>query len=621
MKNRTLFLLISLTFSNLLLSAQPADPAKLTIDRIFTNWEFVGDRFGQVRWFDDGLGYTTTERSTETTGGTDLVYYDAETGDSEIMIPASRLIPEGETAPIQISNYEWSNEKDKLLIFTNTKRVWRYNTRGDYWVLNLGTLELKQLGGDLPESSLMFAKFSDDGAKVAYVSKHNIYVENLENSVITQLTFDGSETTINGTFDWVYEEEFSLRDGFRWSPDGSKIAYWQLDATGIGEYLMLNTTDSIYSRTIPVQYPKVGTTNSACKVGVVSANGSETTWMKVPGDPRNNYIMRMDWAANSDQILIQHMNRLQNHLTLFYGDSESGEVEKLYEEKDEAWIDAHDYLTWLENGDEFLWVGEKDGWRHIYLISRKGEEKLLTIGDYDVIEIEEVDEEDGWIYFIASPENATQKYLYRISMDGNGTLEKLSPQNQPGTHVYQIAPGADFAIHTYSQLETPSIKQIISLPDHKVVRSIFDNSSLKEKFEALDRTPAEFIKVDIGEVELDGWMIKPPNFDDSKKYPVLFYVYGEPASQTVLDQWNWYSHFWHLLIAQQGYVVISVDNRGTPAPRGREWRKSIYKKIGVINASDQAKAAEKLIEMYDFIDADRLAVWGWSGGGSMSLNL
>ncbi|MCH8171617.1 MAG: DPP IV N-terminal domain-containing protein, partial [Bacteroidetes bacterium] len=288
--------------------AQEADKSILTIDRLFKKPEFRGERFGPARFLDNGKSYTTLEKSEAVKRAKDIIKYDTESGERTILVPAELLIPKGDTTALSISNYEWSTDKNMLLIFTNTKRVWRYKTRGDYWVLNLKTENLMKLGGDAPESSLMFTKFSPDNKNVAYVSKHNVFVQNLSDGKITQLTFDGSNTTINGTFDWVYEEELSNRDGFRWSPDSKYISYWQLDASGIGEFLMINTTDSIYSHTIPVQYPKVGTKNSDCRVGVISAEGGKTVWMKVPGDMRNDfYIARMDWAKTSDEIYIQRL--------------------------------------------------------------------------------------------------------------------------------------------------------------------------------------------------------------------------------------------------------------------------------------------------------------------------
>ena len=299
-----LIILLSFTIT----IAQTDDPSLLTLERIFSSSEFSGERFGPARWLKDGSGYTTLERADG--GGREIVRYDPQSGNREILVPISDLIPDGQTVPLRISDYSWSTDGKLLLIFTNTRRVWRQNTRGDYWILQLNSKRLWQLGGKFKPSTLMFAKFSPDTKKVGYVFENNIYIESIATGEIVQLTTDGSKTIINGTFDWVYEEEFGLRDGFHWSPNSRLIAFWQLDAEGVGEFYMINNTDSIYSRIIPVQYPKVGTTNSACRVGVVSADGGEKPrWFMIPGDPRNNYIARMDWAANSREVVMQYLNR------------------------------------------------------------------------------------------------------------------------------------------------------------------------------------------------------------------------------------------------------------------------------------------------------------------------
>ena len=464
----------------------------------------------------------------------------------------------------------------------------------------------------------MFAKFSPDGKKAGYVVEHNIYVEDLATSAIKQLTFDGSETIINGTSDWAYEEEFSLRDGFRWSPDGNLIAYWQFDASGVRDFYLINNTDSLYSFIIPVQYPKVGQTLSACKVGVVPATGGKTIWMQVKGDPRNNYIPRMDWAASSNEILFQYINRHQNTNRLMMGNASTGQVKNIYTETDKAWLDVVNDLVWLKDGGSFTWISEKTGWRHIYLISRDGKTiKPVTKGNFDVISIVNIDVPHGTVYFIASPENATQRYLFRARLNGKGEPKRLTPIDEPGIHSYQMSPDSRWAIHTFTNTTTPRTIDLVKLPGHQSVRMLAENKKLKAKLAALTVNPVEFFKVDIGEgVILDGWMIKPPGFDPLKKYPVLFNVYGEPAGQTVMDR---PPSLWHLMLSQKGYIIMSVDNRGTPAPRGREWRKSVYLKIGIISSSDQAKAT-KIIGDWAFVDKNRIAIWGWSGGGSSTLN-
>ena len=611
-----------LVLSSLPTSAQTPDSTLLTLERIFSSREFAAERFGPARWIDGGAGYTTLEPSKEAEGGRDIVRYETATGRREILIAAKRLVPSGESKALAIDDYEWSPDRQRLLIFTNTERVWRLNTRGDYWVLDLTTWQLRQLGGEAKPSTLMFAKFSPDNRSVGYVRENNIYVEDLSIGKITQLTRDGSRTIINGTFDWVYEEEFGLRDGFRWSPDSKSIAYWQLDAAGVRDFLMINNTDSLYSFVIPVQYPKVGTTNSSCRVGVVSASGGETRWIDVPGDPRNNYIARMDWAASSEEIVLQHVNRLQNTNTVMLGNARTGGVRTIISERDSAWVDVGDDLNWLANGKQFTWVSERDGWRHVYLISRDGAKtQLLTPGAYDVESVQNLDEKNGWLYFIASPDNATQRYLYRVRMDGKGKMERLTPPDLRGTNSYNISPDAKWALHRYSNIDLPTATVLVSLPEHKVVRELASNKTLRAKIRALKQKPAEFFRVNIGSgVELDGWMIKPYNFDPNKKYPVFFHVYGEPAGQTVLDSWGGSGKLWHLMLAQQGYVVISVDNRGTPAPRGRDWRKIVYRQIGILASQDQA-AACRVIRRWPFVDSTRVGIWGWSGGGSMTLNM
>ena len=622
MKARLYLILFFILFVTIIPRAQDDDSTLITLNKVFGSNYFRAERFGPARWLEDGTGYTTLEPSEKTKEGEDIVSYDAATGNRKILIPAEKLIPQGQESSLGIDDYQWSPGKKLLLIFTNTARVWRRNTRGDYWVLNLENRKFFKLGGNADSSTLMFAKFSPDEAKVAYVMKNNLYVEDLSTNNITQLTKDGSFTTINGTFDWVYEEELDLRDGFRWSPDSKTIAYWQLDASGVKDFLLIDDTDSLYSFVKPVQYPIAGTTNSACRVGVVSAGGGSTVWMKVPGDSRNNYIARMDWAAGSDEIILQCLNRAQNKNEIMLANVKSGDVKTLFVEEDKAWVDINDDPQWFKSGDQFVWVSERDGWRHVYVVSKNtGDLKLVTPGDFDVISIESIDEANGWIYFIASPDNAAQRYLFRMALNGTGKAERISPQDEPGTHSYQISPNSEWAIHTYSFFSNPPIVDVVHLPDHKVVNTLVSNSELKKRIEQLKTKPVKFFKVDIGSgILLDGYCIKPYNFDPSKKYPVLFYVYGEPAAQTVLDEWerDW---FWHEMLAQQGYIIISVDNRGTPGPRGREWRKAIYKKIGVISSEDQSAAATELLKKWSFLDPNRIAVWGWSGGGSGTLDL
>jgi dipeptidyl-peptidase-4 len=438
---------------------------------------------------------------------------------------------------------------------------------------------------------------------------------------LTRLTDDGSRTTINGTFDWVYEEEFDARDGFRWSPDGEMIAYWQLDATGIGEFLMINNTDSLYSYTIPVQYPKAGDMNSAARVGVVAASGGETRWFEVPGDLRDNYIPRMEWAGSSDAIVIQRMNRLQNTNTVMIGDVNTGAMVPIKTEQDRAWVNTVDDWEFYDRGLAFIWESESTGYRHVYRVTRDGgSTRPITFGGWDVIGIDLVDTENGWLWFRASPANATQRYLYRARLDGSNPAQRITPEGQPGTHGYNISPNGQFAFHTWSQFGTPPITELISLPDHQTIRTLVDNADLKATVESLDRGEYEFFTVNVNGFELDGWMMKPLDLIPGRKYPILMYGYTGPAGTTATDSWGGFNYLWHLMLTQQGYIVATVDNRGTPSPKGRDFRKAIYRNYGTVASEDQAAAVRQILRERSYIDPERVGAWGWSGGGTYTLN-
>ena len=618
--------LLALPLGGGLLAAQDgaADSSLLTVDRIFASPEFRPASASPLAWLPDGTGYTTFERVTGRRAGRDLVRYDTETGGKTVLVPSSRLIPAGDSLPLDVEDYSWSPDGGKLLIFTNSEQVWRTNTRGDYWVLDLSGWQLKKLGGKGPASTLMFAKFSPDGGRVGWVryGEYNLYVEELASGNITQLTKDGSRTTINGTFDWVYEEELGLQDGWRWNPNGQSIAYWQLDATGVRDFLLYDVTDSLYAFTTPVQYPKAGQTNSASRVGVVSASGGETKWVNIPGDPRDNYIARMEWIprqGGSKELVIQHLNRQQNTLQVMIADAATGQAKTIFTEKDDAWVEQFDQLRFVDQGKDFVWMSERSGWSHLYLVSReKGEMRELTTGDFDVLSVQRVDTMWKWIYYTASPDNPTQRYLYRVNYDKKGPPLRMTPESESGIHTYNMSPGGRFAIHTYSRFGVPPIVTLVGAGG-QTLRTLVDNAPLKAKIATLKLGSTEFGQVDIGDgIKLNAWFIKPPHFDSTAKHPVLFFVYGGPGSQTVLDSWGGQNYLWYQMLAQRGYVVASVDNRGTGA-RGRAWRKIIYKQMGVIETHDQAEAA-KAIGRYAWVDSTRMGIWGWSFGGFMTLN-
>ena len=572
-----------------------------------------------MSWLKDGERYSRLEKNQET-GGFDVVAYKAKDNSREVIIPSSMFIDKTTGKPIAIRSISWSADNKKVLIYNNTRRVWRYDTRGDYWVLDLESGKLRQLGTARPESSLMFAKFSPDATRVAYVSENNIYVEDVESGKVTPLTKDGSDRIVNGTFDWVYEEEFSCRDGFRWSPDGKYIAYWQSDTKGTGVFDIINNVDSIYPTIMHFPYPKAGTTNSAVKVGYVPAAGGATSWVEIPGDARNNYIPRMDFIPGSNELFIQQMNRQQNTNRVWTVAIGETKPVNIFTDKDAAWLDTNDNILWLKDNKYFTWESERDGWRHLYRVSRDGKEIVpITQGDFDYIQYVGTDLDKGVTYFIASPDNFTQRYLYSAKLFGNGEVTRLSPMQQSGQHSYNMSPTGKWAVHTFSNAVTPPEIDMVSLPKHKSVRMIEDNAKAKEQYKALALQPKEFVKVKSGDLMLDAYMIKPKNFDPSKKYPVIIEVYGEPAGSTVQDVWNG-GDLWNQYMANQGYIVVSVENRGAAAPRGREWRKCIYGEVGTFASEDQARGIQDLARQYSYIDASRIGITGWSGGGSQTLN-
>ena len=602
--------------------AEKTDASILTLERLFDSNEFVAESFGPAQWLKDGSGYTVMEPSKDAADGKDLVQYDLESGRRTVLVAAARLIPPGESAPVKMADYAWSPDEKFLLITANVKRD-LHKAFQDYWVLDIKSGEMKKLGGKAEPSSLLNAAFSPDGRKVAYVYQNNILVEDMAQAKIVQLTKDGSDVVFNGTFDHPYEEESFTANGFRWSPDSRSIAYSQLNSEKVPTFYMINTTDSLYPRLVSFKWTKPGETNPACRIGVVSAAGGATRWFQVPGDPSNNYIQQLEWAANADEVVFQHLNRQQNRNELMLGDVRTGGVRTIFTETDPRWVELVRNFQWLNQGREFVWVSEKDGWRHVYTVSRSGNEaKLITPGEFDVVNIARIDEKGGWLYYIASPDNPIQRYLYRVPLDGSGKAARLSPADQSGTHAYLISPDARWAFQTYSTVELPPLTKLVRLPEHQDVRTLIDNAQLRAKFDSVKKGPFEFFRVDIGDgVQLDACAMKPPDFNPKKKYPVLFYVYGEPMGTTVTDSWGGSRNLWHLLLSQQGYIVMSVENRGTNVPRGREWRKIIYRQIGILASADQAAALQAIIKRWDYVDPDRIGVWGHSGGGAMTLNL
>ena len=621
--------------THVVLVAQPPD----LLERIFVTREFTPRPTPQPQWIEGGASYVLVEPAG---GGADVnvVRYDSTTGARrDVLVTSAQLTPKGRGRSLDIEELSWSKDGQRVLIFTNTRRVWRTNSRGDYWLLDRRTNALKKVGGDAPEASLMYAAFSPDATRIAYVKRNDIYVEDVATGSIKRLTQDGNDLVINGGSDWVNEEELDLHDCFRWSPDGNRIAFWQFDTHGVGNFPLtyyLGKDREIvtqipspgigpYPLVTNIPYPLAGTKNSAVRAGIVDAKGGAVKWVKLPGDPREHYIARMQWA-DAGTLLIQQLNRLQNTDTFFLADTGNGSVKQMWRDHDEAFIPIGlgglPEARPIRNGAEFLATAETDGWMHAYRVGRDGRATLVTRGSMDALAISGVDEVGGIVYFIASPENATQRYLYRSSLDGASDPVRVTPSQFAGSNSYSISPDGRHAFHRFSSFDDPGVRELIALPDHGRIALVDDNAAIREKVAPLVKPPVEYFKVSAGDDTLvDGYLVKPVDFDAGRRYPVLVHVYGEPAAQTVEDRWGGPATLFHRYIASLGYLVVSFDNAGTPAPRGRAWRKSIYGAVGVLSSKQQAAAMRAFAASRPYVDLDRVAVWGWSGGGTNTLNL
>lgn len=607
----------------------------LTLDDVLDGSKWSAKEALSPNWLADG-SYVTLESSELSESGQDIVRHYPGSKETTLMVRSADLIPPGESSPIAIDSFSFSDDLSKVLIYTNSQRVWRSNTRGDYWLLDRSSREIRQLGIEdgkvAAPATMMFAELSPDGSRVAYVRERNLYVQDTTTFAIQPVTSDGSDTVVNGTFDWVYEEEFRLRKGFRWSPDNRFLAYWRINDAGVPTYPLVNLTDGLYPTVRHYHYPKTGQTNPECSVWVADFTSEEfsVTQVPVPGDSRNHYIPALDWSpliegATAPHLMISQLNREQNQLHIYNMPEPGSAVYPVIEDRDEAWIDLDYAYEWLDDG-RFLWFSDRSGWKRVYVSTTAGLElKAVTPEGMDVIDMVELipaadGESSPLLYFYAAPDDPAHRYLYSIRVDGT-ELKRVTPEGDTynGTNVYNIAPDGSRAVHTFSTLNQPPLTQWIKLPSHEVIEVLEDNAELRERIADLQQPEIESFRITIEEgVELDGWCMKPTDFDPAKKYPVLFYVYGEPAGQSVVDRWS--GRPWNRYLVQEGYILMCVDNRGTPAPRGREWRKCVYGQIGILASADQAAAVKSLIAERPYMDPERIGIWGVSGGGSMSLN-
>ena len=463
---------------------------------------------------------------------------------------------------------------------------------------------------------------SPDGSKALEFEGRNLFVSDIVSGQRVQLTQNTTDR------DLAYYDKM-------WSPDGQKILFIESDSTNVRQRTVLGTNDPSYPDVQKNRFARVGEVINKLRIGVVDSAGKNLTWLPIESPEEGIYLGQVEWAGNSDEVIVEKFSRFRNQRDFFLAKtngssgsagSAKAEVKLIFHELNDAWADAsqgkNSGLMWTRGGKAFVVVSEKDGWRHAYLWSREGKElALLTPGKYDIIDRAAIDEDGGWYYFYASPDNATQKHLFRVPLDGSGTLERITPSDQPGTHNYYFSPDAKLAIHTYSTLDSPPIVELVELAGHRVIRVLNNNEKIREKMKSVISHPTEFLQLTIGGgVSMDAWMIKPKDFDPLKKYPVFIYVYGEPHAQTVLNEWGTSQIDFHRVVADLGYLVLTIDNRGTPAPKGAAWRRAVFGSLGPLSTEEQEAGLKELARTRSYVDLTRVGIWGWSGGGSNTLN-
>lgn len=599
-------------------SAQATDPSRITVERIFASPDFRGGAIPQPAWLHSGSSYIDARPAKD--GGTELVKVDVATGTEKVIVRADQLAAQGKR--LDVEELSLSGDEQQALLFHNSEQVWRSNTRGLFTVYDFRTGKLTPVS---TQSGLqMFAKISPDGRKVAFVRNNDLYVTDLATGREQRLTRDGSENVINGTTDWVYEEELGLRDAFRWSPDSRRIAFWRFDQSAVPAFPIVNEL-GLYPKIATLRYPKAGQPNSKVKVGVITLGNGATTWLTGAGPDTGQYVARMEWVG-SDSLAVQRIPRRQTSVDVLLLSASTGRGRTVMTDRDSAYVDVENGdLRWIDvqpNGAQprakrnFLWLSDRTGWRQLFLYDRDGRVvRQLTTDGADVLGVEGVDEQNGFVYVTAAAPTPMERNVYRVRLAG-GAMERVT--TQPGSHAVSISPDARFMMDIHSTVNSPAVATLHALPSMNVIRVLQDNAALKERLARLAIRPATFMKVPTPDgTQLDAYRIVPANFDSTRKYPVLMYVYGGPANPQVNDAWPGTRGLWHQMLAQQGYVVMVVDNRGA-AWRGRDFRKTTQLRLGLKESQDQIDAA-RWIGQQPWGDAKRIGIWGWSFGGSMTL--
>ena len=577
---------------------------KITNDDIW-NLEFSAERLEAIHPLTTASQYTVLKVDRRTRTSKVVAYDYATAKEAEEVVNSANSI----SVPF-FNSYSFSKDENKLLLETETEPIYRRSKRAKYFVYDRTTKKSILLF----VSKVQEPKFSPDGSKVAFVFERNVYVKDLAADTIDQITSDGSEHIINGLTDWVYEEEFGFVRAFDWNADGTAIVFMQFDETLVPTYSMDVIGNELYPFPYTFKYPKAGEKNSVVGLYLYDIQSKKLTEIKL-GDDKPYYIPRIKFSPNKNKLILQTINRHQNHLKLWSYDIEALSAKVILEEKEDTYVDVHDNLRFLKD-ESFLWTSERDGYNHIYHYKADGTlKKQITEGKWEVTRFFGFQENTKEVYYASVEPGSTERAVYSIKLNGS-RKRALSPEN--GTNG--VAFSADFAyyIHTFEDSNTPTQYNLRSTKTGKVIRVIEDNAALKNKLSQYVISEKEFSTIEVNGNELNMWMIKPKDFDPTKKYPLLMFQYSGPGSQQVANKWNGTNDYWHQSLAQQGYIVACVDGRGTGF-KGAEFKKVTYKQLVYFETLDQIESARKLGEE-SYIDADRIGIWGWSYGGHMSTN-
>lgn len=601
MKNITFFIATLLFLTSTAFAQKP-----ITLEDVWQKGTFSAKSAPGFNFMNDGKHYTLQE-------GSKIQQYDLTTGNLvETILDASTL---ANTAGFngEMQGYDLSADEQQLLLSAELEPLYRHSFKGDFFVYDRQSKTLKPVfeGG-----KISLAILNPQGTKVAFVFENNLYIKDLANDKTTQVTTDGKiNSIINGGMDWVYEEEFALTQGYQWAPDGQRLAFYRFDESAVKEFTLQMYNNELYPENVPFKYPKVGETNSTVTVHIYDLNSGKT--IKTDANPEaDQYIPRIYWTTNPKQLCILRMNRLQNQLDFLLTDAETGATKKIFTETSKWYVDEAilDNVTFLKDGKSFLMTSERDGWRHVYLHDMNGKQiRQLTKGNWEVSTLYGVDEKRGLVYFQSTEKSPMERQVYAMSLDGKN---KKTLAATPGTNLANFSSTYDYFVLTHSDINTPPTYTVYNLSG-KQVRVVEDNKALKSKISEFRVTNAEFFKFKTSEnVELNGWMIKPTGFKENRRYPVLMFVYGGPGDQKVIDRYTGGNYWWFEMLAQQGYVVACVDNRGTGG-RGEEFKKMTYLQLGKYETVDQIEAAKYLGNL-PYVDKQRIGIFGWSYGGYMS---